>query len=303
MRIVLASCRDLPEPDHDEALVVAALRQAGADAEVLAWDDPAARFAEADLVVLRSTWNYHRHLEAFLAWAAEVDASRRRLLNPLPVVRWNAVKRYLADLEARGVATVPTTVVPRGTLDAARTLASILDATGHHGASEDLVIKPLVSAGSFLTRRFRRDEAADAGAFLAELTASRDAMVQPWMRAVETTGERSLLWIDGELTHVVRKSPRFHGGDESVTGPFTPSADERAFAERAIDAACEATGVPRGELLYARVDTVRDGEGVLRVMELEMLEPSLYFRQHPPALARFVSATLARVSKSHAQRT
>jgi glutathione synthase/RimK-type ligase-like ATP-grasp enzyme len=113
------------------------------------------------------------------------------------------------------------------------------------------------------------------------------------MPAVNTHGERSLVWIDGEITHAIRKSPRFAGGVERVSDgevPITP--EERAFAEKAIAAA------PATDLLYGRVDIIRDDDGVLRVMELELVEPSLFFKQCPRALDRFVESAMKAVRRS-----
>lgn len=275
MRIALATCRNVPEPDVDEPLTLDAFARAGARADILAWDEPESPFADYDLVILRSTWNYFEHLDAFLAWVDRTE----RLRNRADVVRWNAVKTYLRDLEARGVAIVPTAFVARGEK---KRLADV--------PWDDVVVKPLVSAGSFLTERFTKDD-PKGQAFLDELARERDVMIQKWMPAVDTYGERSLVWIDGEITHAIRKSPRFAGGVENVSDAVPITPEERAFAERVI-AAAEAK-----DLLYGRIDILDDG-GTLRVMELELVEPSLFFKQCPRALERFVHAAL-----EHGRRT
>ncbi len=278
MRIALASCKRLPEPDPDEQLLLDALRAAGADARVLAWDDEAAPFAEQDVVVLRSTWNYYERVDDFVAWA-EKTARATRFFNPPAVVAANAKKTYLRDLAARGVDVVPTEYVHRGER---RPVLAMLDAHGW----DAIVVKPVVSAGSYRTKRFERATAATAQSFLDDLVRDRDAMVQAWMPSVETYGERSLVWIDGEVTHAIRKSPRFAGGSEQVSGEIAIAPEERDFAERAVQPLAS-------QLLYARIDMVRD-EGTLRVMELELIEPSLFFRECPRALERFVRAVVAR---------
>jgi len=271
MRIALASCKRLPEPDPDETLIVDAFRRAGHDSRVLAWDDPAAPFADHDITVLRSTWNYYEHLDDFLAWTKRIP----RLVNPAHVVATNATKTYLQDLQARGVDIVPTEFVDRG---ARADLASILERRGW----DAVVIKPVVSAGSYRTKRFDRASAKDGQAFLDDLVRDRAAMVQAWMASVDGYGERSMVWIDGEVTHAIRKTPRFAGGSEQVSGEVPVADDERAFAMRAVEPFAK-------EILYARCDIVRDGD-VLRVMELELIEPSLFFAQAPRALDRFVVA-------------
>jgi hypothetical protein len=285
MRVAIATCKTPPEPDTDEALLLASLRSAGLDATVHAWDDERAQgaFREQDLVVLRSTWNYYEHVDAFVAWVAEVG-STTTILNPPSVVAWNARKTYLVELAARGVDIVPTEFVERG---ASRAVADIFAARGW----DEVVIKPVVSAGSFRTERFSRGSLAAAQSFLDGLVVDRGAMVQRWMPSVETYGERSLVWIDGEITHAIRKTPRFAGGVEQVSGDIEVAEDERAFAVRALAPFAS-------ELLYARVDMVRDGEGVLRIMELELIEPSLFFRQSTLALTRFVAAIDRRLGRT-----
>jgi O-ureido-D-serine cyclo-ligase len=287
----------LPEPDPDQEPLLAALREAGLRAELLAWDDPAARRPGAfDLCVLRSCWNYFRAPEAFLGWCEEAAATSR-LANPLPFVRWNLHKRYLLALEAAGVPVVPTVRLPRGrTSD----LPALLAGRGWR----DVVIKPAVSAASFLTRRFRPGETAAGQAFLAELLAERDALVQPYLPSAEEPGELALVWIDGELSHAVRKRARLAGDDEWVSKALPLPPAEAEVAQRAIALArakslgAKAAGAAAGreaELLYARVDLLLDEAGEPRVSEVELIEPSLFLLQAPAALERLVRA-IARLS-------
>jgi hypothetical protein len=160
-------------------------------------------------------------------------------------------------------------------------------------------VKPVVSAGSFLTQRFDANRLDKAQQFLDEVTAERDAMIQPWMEEVDRSGERALVWIDGEVTHAVRKSPRFLGEDESVSEAVAVSADERAFAELALTTA----GATKADILYGRVDVIRDEGGMLRLMELELIEPSLFLKQAPAALDRLVDAVMARAGVALRDRT
>lgn len=223
--------------------------------------------------MLRSTWDYHHRADAFVRWA-EAVATLTRLHNPAPVVRWNAHKRYLLDLEARGVSVVPSALLQRGW---SGSLGAMLHARGWH----DIVIKPAVSAGSHMTLR-SHGATAEAEAHVHRVVATRDALVQPYLPEVEASGERAVVCIGGAVTHAVRKSPRFLHDDESVSGALQVSPAETALARAALDAA------GFGPLLYARVDMVRDGDS-MRLMELELIEPSLFLRQHPPALEALVT--------------
>ena len=274
--VALATCLTLPDPDEDTPPLLEALRAAGLRAEVLAWDDPNADFAGATMTLLRSTWNYPERPDDFLAWALRTAAASK-LWNRPDVVRWNVYKGYLLDLERRGVPVVPTELVARGS-------GATLEAIATQRAWRDLVVKPAISAGSRGTARVREDEMRGRGQdHLRALLRDGDALVQPYVASVEGHGERSVVWIDGAITHSVRKSPRFPGDPESVSAALPVAADEADVALRAIAAA-------PSPLLYARVDMARDDRGAPRVMELELIEPSLFFPRCPAALARYVDA-------------
>jgi hypothetical protein len=272
--VAIASCRVLPEPDRDEAPLVGALRAAGLRTEVRAWDDPVADFSSARLTLLRSTWNYAERPAHFARWLTSAAAASA-LWNPLPVVRWNLHKRYLFDLARAGVPVTPTHLVPQGS---AERLADLAAARGW----SDVVLKPAVSAGSRLTLRAGA-ASARGEAHLRALVEREDALVQPYLAAVEDHGERALVFIDGELTHAVRKGPRFAGDAEAITGPFVVSDDEAALARAALAAA-------PAPVLYARVDVAPGADGRPVLMELELIEPSLFFESGPRALERLVDA-------------
>lgn len=269
-RLRVATCKTLPEPDPDAEPLAAALAAAGIDAQVVAWDDAAADWAAPIPTVLRSTWNYSLARDEFLAWCDRVAATAP-MINPPAIAHANSHKRYLLELAARGVPTIPTTLVPRG------------GALGDAGAgAERFVIKPAIAAGSLGARVFAANERDAAAAHVAEWSAKGDVLVQPYLASVEDYGERSLVWIDGAITHAIRKEPRWWGGVEQVSGPHPIAVDERAVAEAALE--------PWGEtILYGRVDMARDGYGNPCVMELELIEPSLFFAKNPGSAERFVA--------------
>jgi hypothetical protein len=279
MRVALVTCRTPPEPDPDQEPLLAALRRSGVEAEMLAWDDPDARPEAFDLCVLRSCWNYHLRPEEFLAWI-ERTAAATRLANSATVVRWNLHKRYLTELEASGLPIVPTAFVARGTR------VSFAETLRREGWGE-AVIKPCVSGGSYRTRRFELRDGLEAQEFLDELVRERDAMIQRYMPSVERKGEKALVWIAGRWTHSVEKAPRFQGGEEHVSEAIVPGQAELDIAARVLASLPERW---LADLLYARLDLIAsDGRAPL-VSELELIEPSLFLLQHPPALERFVEA-------------
>jgi glutathione synthase/RimK-type ligase-like ATP-grasp enzyme len=275
MDVALATCKILPEPDPDAAPLLQAAHAAGLDVAPLAWDDPDADWSAPRLTLLRSTWNYPRHAETFVAWAERVARSSA-LWNPLSVVRWNVHKGYLLDLERAGVPVAPTELVRRGD---PRPLRAILSERGW----SDVVVKPAVSAASYRTMRVATGNLDAGEAHLRDLVAERDTLVQRYLPSVEDHGERALVHVDGKLTHAVCKSPRFDGEDESVSDAVPIAPEERELAERAVAAV-------DGDPLYARIDVAPGPDGVPVIMELELIEPSLFFVQGPEALERMVAA-------------
>lgn len=263
----IATCLELPEPDADAEPLSAALTRAGIEHRLVAWDDPEADWSTPAPTIIRSTWNYPLAIDAFVGWLGRV---RGPLWNPPAIVRTNVYKRYLLDLAARGVAIVPTTLVEAGQQIAVPT--------------ERVVVKPEVGAGSLNTRVF---EAGDPEALAHRATIQGAALVQPYVSSVDDYGERSIILIDGELSHAIRKAPRFAGQTETITGPFPIADDERALALAAF--------APYPGLLYGRCDMARDAHDRPMVMELELVEPSLFFWKHPPAADRYVAGLARRI--------
>lgn len=267
--VALATCRDLPDLFEDDAPLVPALAALGVDATPAVWDDPAVDWDRFDLVVVRSTWDYVPRREEFLAWARAVP----RLANPADVLVWNTDKRYLRDLEVAGVPVVPTTWLSPGD--------PYTPPAGEH------VVKPAVSASAQDTARYAAGE--DSSAHVARLLdAGRDVMVQPYLAAIDTAGETSVLHLGGRYSHAARKAPVLVPGlDDPHDVEITrrePSADERTLAEAALRA------VPGGPLLLSRTDLVPGPDGAPVVLELELTEPCLFLFTDPGAVDRFAEA-------------
>lgn len=286
MRVAFATCSAMPGGSRDDHEAAAAL-----DAAFPVWDDPAVDWSAFDRVVLRSVWDYSSRLPEFLAWCDRVGAERLR--NPPALVRWNADKRYLGDVDA---ATVPTWFVDPG-----RTIPDDAWASG------EIVVKPNVSAGARSTGRFERDAAADAVALVEAIHArGLVALVQPYLRSVEDVGETALVYLGGALSHVLSKravlrtpgiAPVAAGelavaavmleDDLVIAGEASPA--QRAFADGVIAEIAARFGVP----LYARVDIIPGPGGAPVLLELEVIEPALYLATATGACDRLVAAVQA----------
>lgn len=282
-RVVIASCTPLPPVDPEHEPIISALAARGVSCEAVPWDDPGYDFGAADAVVIRSTWDYHLRRDAFLAWAKRV-AEQTALWNPEPLVRWNSHKGYLRELSAKGIPTVPTEWVEQGTRGS---FSELLAARGW----TDVAIKPAVSAGGFETIRVSAADSARAQAHVDRVAALSDVMIQPYLRSVGDYGERSLIFIGGELSHAIRKLPQLEttNRDVSVDVTAVPVApDEREVAERILRAL-------QSDWLYARVDLARDDSGQPLLMELELIEPYLFLKHSDRGGERLADAIVKRL--------
>lgn len=287
-RVLLASCAQARGRDDDEPLLVAALAGRGISAAAADWADPDVDWA-ADLVVVRSTWDYARRREEFLAWARRVEQVAP-LHNPADVLTWNTDKTYLGELAGAGIPVVPTAWA-----SAVDQVAAAVDRW-----PGDVVVKPAVSAGARDTARYAPADRAAAQEHARGLVeGGRTAMVQPYQARLDGEGETGLVYLDGEFSHAFGKGALLASGplgaglfaEERITSR-TATPEHRVVGDRTVAWATEHTGGPP---LYARVDLVPGDDGSPRVIELELTEPSLNVRVAEGAADRLAAAVAARV--------
>ncbi|MDT7782198.1 MAG: hypothetical protein QOF58_617 [Pseudonocardiales bacterium] len=279
MKVVLASCAALPEGDGDEDALIDALRRDGVDVTWQPWGSA----VDADLVVLRATWDYTERLDEFLAWCENVPA----LANPVSVVRWNTDKSYLVELAARALAVVPTAVVEPGE-----------EPTFPDG---EFVVKPAIGAGSRGAGRF-----TDHGEARAHFEAlGVKALVQPYQSSVDAHGETALVFFAGEYSHSFHKGPMLAQGlSESESGLYVeeklrgiePTESQRELADRVLAEAAALLSLDRKDFLYARVDVVSGADGSPLLLELELTEPTLGFKYTSGDAASRLSAAIRRTA-------
>jgi len=281
-RIAFATFAKLPELTLDDQIAVAALATRGVEAVPLIWDDPEVAWADFDAVLLRSTWDYHHKVDSFTAWLDRLDALGVPLWNPPDIVRWNMDKFYLSDLLELGFAVTPSVWLPRG---AQVQLAALLDEKGW----ADVVVKPTISAAADNTQRVMRGALDGAQADLEKLLSASGVVVQPLMKAVQTQGEWSLMFFGKQYSHAVLKKPAV--GDFRVQEHLGGSLAAGEPPPGLIEQASEILEQVNDPLPYARVDGVEQ-DGRLVLMELELIEPALFFGYAKGAAERFAEVLM-----------
>jgi glutathione synthase/RimK-type ligase-like ATP-grasp enzyme len=267
----------------DDQLAADALRARGVAVSPAVWSDPGTPWSAYDAIVIRSTWDYHRRFAEFDRWLATLERTGCPVWNPCALLRWNANKRYLAELRDRGVPIVPTEWVAA---DDRAGLGALMDARGW----DDVVVKPTISATAYGMRRVRRRDAELGDRGRAGATEAGELLVQPFVREIGTAGEWSVVFFGGSFSHSVRKRPI--AGDFRVQTEFGGSSVAERAPASVIAAAERVLAAVTGPWLYARVDGVETAGGFL-LMELEMLEPLLFFELDDGAPSRFAEAVAA----------
>lgn len=282
--LALVTCEELSALDPDEQLVLPALAARGIEARPVPWTAGLDALTGCDAVVLRSCWDYHLRPAEFAAYLDGLAQLRAPVWNPPHVLRWNLDKRHLLELEATGIPVLPTRVVERGT---ACSLADIFGSVDWTQA----VVKPVISLGGWETWRVPRTaleagapDAAAIEARWAALSAQHDLFVQCYADEIEREGEWSLVFLAGAFSHAVIKRPaagefRVHEEYGGLKERIDPPLELIETAAEILDAC------PRPQL-YARVDGVLRA-GRFELMEVELLDPSLYLKQAPDAVDRW----------------
>jgi len=283
MDIALITYDGLPDLDPDDGLFRDELVKRGHKVHACIWDDQSIDWSRFDVAIMRSAWDYHLKKDKFYSWMDGVS-KQTKLLNPPEVMKWSSHKSYLKQLSDDGLPVVETIWIKKGD-----TADGVFDGLNWRKA----IVKPAVGLATFGVKRIPLDESGEgkrANIKQAEdhanaLSKTEDVMIQPYLSSVEEYGERALIFLNGKYSHTIRKSSFQHlapGGKAGETS-VTSDSQEVAAAQRVIDYLAR-------KPLYARVDLVRDFENNPLVLELELVEPSLFLSFHPPAAVAFAEA-------------
>lgn len=265
---------------QDDAILTAAFEEVGLRTKRVSWSNPEIDWSASRCGLFRTTWDYFLRFNQFKNWM-EQTAQRIIFINPINVIRWNMDKHYLADLKATGIRVVDTTFIEQNT---SCDLVALLQASG----ADSGIVKPAVSGTARHTYVVDNSSLESVQPIVNDLLKSEALLFQPFQKDILLNGELSLIIIDGKCTHAVRKTAK--QGDFRVQDDFggtvhdhIPTPEEIQFAESAVAACPE-------KPLYARVDIVRNNAGDLAIMELELIEPELWFRKNPAAAKPLAAA-------------
>lgn len=269
----------------EDRLVQEALERQGLRCIRVSWSHPTFAWEEAQYGLFRTTWDYFERFAEFSTWM-EKNRSKLTFLNPATLIRWNQDKHYLQDLFAKGIHIPESYFIPRGSQ---MTLKALHDQLGW----KHTVLKPTVSGAARHTYQLQLADLDSHESIFQKLIAQEDMLLQVFQQQVVSKGEVSLMVFGGTFSHAILKKAK--AGDFRVQDDFggtvheyQASKEEIQFAETAVQAC---PSLP----LYARVDMIWDNEGRLAVSELELIEPELWFRNHPPAADHLAQVILEEI--------
>ena len=285
--IAFLSTDDLEDYFVWDNLLIQPFSQHGVHVDVISWHAIDIDWSQYDAVIVRSTWDYQEHADAFIDKLIEITKHDTVLINPLSLMQWNISKRYLQILQTQGI-----TIIPSVFFDSVA--ISDIYAQFAYFDTQEIIIKPLISANSENTFRLDHTNLMAQAGPLSNIFSTTPCVIQPFLDSVINEGEYSLFYFNGEYSHTIRKVPKpgdFRVQEEHGGELITVIPDERQ-----LSAAAKVLAALPEKSLYARVDLIRNPraqkDDIWQLMEVELIEPSLYFNMDEASPERFVQATL-----------
>lgn len=277
MKIAIATRHNLPDWEQDDQPFFQALTQEAIEFDVVPWDSETI-WSDYDLCLIRTTWDYQERFEEFCQWITTVS-QQTKLYNPVSIIHWNSHKSYLRELEQNGIPIAPSVWLDQGnTYD----IKAIMQSKGWQKG----FIKPLIGANARECCRFDSNQQgwAEAQTHIDRLLPTEDLVLQPYLATVESFGETSGIFFNNELSHGTRKIPvegdfRVQDDYGAVDYPYQLTPGELEVAQKALAYVCNKYLPPTiNSLLYSRIDFLHDQNGQVYLNEMELIEPSLFFR-------------------------
>ncbi len=285
--IAFLSTDDLEDYFVWDNLLIQPFSQHGVHVDVISWHATDIDWSQYDAVIVRSTWDYQEHANAFIDKLIEITKHDTVLINPLSLMQWNISKRYLQILQTQGI-----TIIPSVFFDSVA--ISDIYAQFAYFDTQEIIIKPLISANSDNTFRLDHTNLIAQAGPLSNIFSTTPCVIQPFLDSVINEGEYSLFYFNGEYSHTIRKVPK--SGDFRVQEEHGGELITVIPDERQLSAAAKVLAALPEKSLYARVDLIRNPraqkDDIWQLMEVELIEPSLYFNMDEASPERFVQATL-----------
>jgi glutathione synthase/RimK-type ligase-like ATP-grasp enzyme len=279
-KIALVTHKEEPKLEDGERCLFAELIRRGYKPHETPWDEESVDWKKFDTVVLRASWNYHEKVGEFRDWLRRLKSRGINFWNPVEVVSWNIDKHYLRSFERKGITIIPTAFINQGQEYDLRQVIEKL-------RCDDVIIKPTIGASAWNVGKFSKNDLSSAQQFAGQILSFGDVMVQKFMPQITDEGEYSFMFFDKRFSHAALKKP---AGGDFRTQPHFGGSEGVAFPDKnLIEQAQRVVDVVGSPLLYARVDGINDG-GILRLMELELAEPYLFFELDKDASERFIEA-------------
>jgi len=279
MKIALLTCEKLPDLNPEDQKLIPELEKYNITAKAVIWDDKTINWSDFDYLIFRNIWDYFEKETEFNIWLEQIEKLGIKTLNTIDVIKQNKHKFYLREMEKQGISILPTIFIEKtNNLQ----LESIIP---NHW--KKAVIKPAFSAGSYLTEVFEVSDIQKINEEYKNIASEKELLLQEFMPQIQTLGETSFIFFNKKFSHAVNKKPV--EGDFRVQSLFGGKYNLVEPSQELIEKAQKVVNTFQDKLLYARVDgIVIDNE--LYLMEIECIEPDLYFDLSEGSLERFVAS-------------
>lgn len=280
--LALVTYNQLPELNYSDRLLSDPFKKYGFATEIIPWDKKNVRWKDFDLVIIRSCWDYHHRIPEFLDWLNRMEILKGHIWNPVNIIRWNLNKKYLIELEKKNVPIIPTLFIDKKNVKNIRNLLNEKD-------WRKIIIKPAVGASSYLITKIKAGELSSESPEIKSVLKQSEAIIQPFMEEITTEGEYSFIFINKKFSHAIHKIPKKH---EFRTQPEFGAKEVLYKPEQCLIIQTQKIlGEVDSPLLYARVDgLIIDNQFYL--MELELIEPYLYFEKAENSAENFAEAAI-----------
>ncbi len=279
-RIALVTYSQYPKLTISDNLLIKPLQEAGFEPIVTPWDNKKTDWKQFNLIVLRSCWNYHLKVKEFTTWLDYLGENKLKVFNPISLLKWNLDKKYLLDLDEKGIPIIPTVFIKKGSTAG---LIKIIEENNW----PEIVIKPTIGASAYEVYKATEDTLGKISIQFDQLVNHGDVMIQPLMKEVITEGEYSFVFLGGKYSHAVLKKPK---RNEFRTNYIFGGTSQKVEPEEGLlQQAMKIVKTIPSPALYARVDGLNIN-GKLTLMELELIDPHLFFDLYPPAAGKLVKA-------------